>query len=224
MNITDELRKNSDISYRDFQSSLIPNVAKETFIGVRTPIIRDMAKRLVKNNTHTEFLNALPHEYYDENMLHGAIISEMKDFEEVMSGLEKFLPYVDNWAVCDMINPKVLGKNKEKLLPAIRRYISSSHTYTIRFGIRMLMVHFLGSEYKKEYSDMVAEIRSEEYYVNMMIAWYFQSAVVKNYDDIIPYFQNNTLPTRTHNKAIQKCVESLKVEMSTKEYLKSLKK
>lgn len=218
-----ELFKLQDTEYRDFQSKLIPTVGVEYFIGVRTPELRKLAKTFAKRPDVDEFLQQLPHDYFDENQLHAFILSEMKDYEKCVEKLQKFLPYVNNWATCDQMSPKIFKKHKSELLPIIDQWIASGETYTIRFGIGMLMEHFLDEDFDLAYPEKVAAVRSEEYYVNMMIAWYFATALAKQYDAILPFIENKKLDTWCHNKAIQKSVESYRITPEQKEYLKSLK-
>ena len=221
--IVARLFRMQDKKYGTFQTSLIPTSESDSFIGVRTPALRDFAKELYRDGGAESFLKQLPHQYFDENQLHAFIISLEKDFDLCISEVETFLPYVDNWATCDQMSPKVFKKNPEKLLVSIRKWIGSEHTYTVRFAIGMLMQHFLGDGFKTEYADMVAEIRSDEYYINMMIAWYFATALAKQYDAILPYIENNRLERWTHNKTIQKSVESYRITPEQKAYLKTLK-
>ncbi len=225
--ITDKIRNQlmdlQDPDYRDFQVRLLPTVAPENMIGVRTPALRKLAKELAKDPGIDAFLRDLPHRYFDENQLHAFIISETKDFEECAEQTERFLPYVDNWATCDQLSPKVFRKHRAELLPRIRRWISSEKTYTIRFGIGMLMQHFLEEDFDPACPELVASVRSEEYYVNMMIAWYFATALAKQYDAVLPYLQERRLSPWTHNKTIQKARESFRITKEQKEYLNSLK-
>ena len=219
-----ELFEMQDIKYREFQAKLMPTVDPEKMIGVRTPELRKYAKQVIKSGDAAEFIKELPHDYFDENQLHAFIISEMKDYEKCIAEVNRLLPYVDNWATCDQLSPKVFKKHKEELLAEIRKWIRSEETYTIRFGIGMLMQHFLDEDFKAEYPEMVAGVRSEEYYVNMMIAWYFATALAKQYDEVISFIQNNRLDKWTHNKAIQKSVESYRITPEQKAYLKKLKR
>ena len=231
--ITQGLFDLQDTTYRDFQAKLIPTVAAETVIGVRTPALRGFAKKLVKEagvdegtaSAVQEFLASLPHKYYDENQLHAFILSEEKDFETCISRVEKFLPYVDNWATCDTLLPKVFkkAKNHEALLTYIRRWIKSNHTYTVRYAIGSLMRYFLDDEFKSEYLEMAAAVRSEEYYINMMVAWYFATALAKQWDATFPYIKENRLESWTHNKTIQKALESYRITDEQKDVLKTLK-
>ena len=221
--IRNELYKLQDIKYRDFQSKLIPNIDPETVIGVRTPILRKLAKDLSKNEDIMDFLKDVPHRYFDENQLHAFLISGMKDYDECLKELKCFLPFIDNWATCDQLSPKVFKKHRRELLPEIKKWIKSDETYTVRFGIGMLMEHFLDEDFDVSYPDLVASIRSEEYYVNMMSAWYFATALAKQYEDILPFIENNRLDIWTHNKTIQKAVESFRITDEQKVYLKSLK-
>ena len=193
-------------------------------IGVRTPELRKLAKELAKREDIREFLNDLPHQYFDENQLHAFILSGEKDFEKCMEDLERFLPYVDNWATCDQTSPKVFRKHRKELLDAIRRWIESDHPYTVRFAIKMLMEHFLDEDFDPAYPEMVAEVRSEEYYIRMMIAWYFATALAKQYEAVLPYLEQKKLDVWTHNKTIQKAVESYRITEEQKIYLKSLKR
>ena len=222
--ITTKLFSLQDTAYRDFQVKLIPGMDAEKEIGVRTPELRKLAKELAKREDIREFLNDLPHQYFDENQLHAFILSGEKDFEKCMEDLERFLPYVDNWATCDQMSPKVFRKNRKKLLESINRWIGSEHTYTVRFAIKMLMEHFLDEDFDPIYPEMVAEVRSEEYYIRMMIAWYFATALAKQYEAVLPYLEQKKLDAWTHNKTIQKAVESYRITEEQKIYLKSLKR
>lgn len=221
--IRKELFKLQDQKYRDFQSKLIPTVDPDTVIGVRTPELRKYAKKLAKQEDITEFLDDLPHHYFDENQLHAFIISEIKDYEQCINQVCRFLPFVDNWATCDQMSPKVFKKHRQELLEYIKEWIGSGETYTIRFAIGMLMEHFLEEDFDPAYLELVADVRTEEYYVNMMIAWYFATALAKQYEAVLPFIENQRLDTWTHNKAIQKSVESYRITAEQKEYLKSLK-
>lgn len=221
--IREELFRLQDTKYRDFQSKLIPTVDVSRVIGVRTPKLRAFAKRKIKEPDVNEFLTLLPHEYFDENQLHAFIISEMKDFEHAIRATETFLPYVDNWATCDQMSPKVFKKHRADLIVYIERWMNSKETYTARFGIGMLMEHFLDEDFEPGYLEMAAAVRSEEYYVNMMLAWYFATALAKQYEPTLPILQEKRLDEWTHNKAIQKALESYRITKEQKEYLKTLK-
>lgn len=212
-----------DEKYRDFQSALTPTENKTEFIGVRLPLIRSYAKELIKRDDISDFLEALPHRYFEENQLHAAVISEIKGFRECINELNRFLPYVDNWSTCDTLIPKIFKKHKKELLEHIDIWLKSGETFTIRFGIKMLMSYYLDDDFELIYPEKVAEIRSEEYYVNMMIAWYFATALAKQYESVLPFIEDKKLDTWTHNKAIQKSVESRRISPEQKEYLKSLK-
>ena len=218
-----ELFSQRDADFAVFQAGLIPNIAPEKFIGVRTPQLRALAKKLYRAGEAADFLTALPHEYFDENQLHAFLLSEEKDFDVCLAGVERFLPYVDNWATCDQLSPAVFGKRAEALLPAIRRWLASGETYTVRFAIGMLMQHFLDARFSPEYPELVAAVPTEEYYIHMMVAWYFATALAKQYDDALPYIEARRLPVQTHNKAIQKALESYRVPAERKAYLKTLK-
>ena len=224
MEIQKELFSLQDKEYMKFLSKLTPNVSEDTIIGVRIPEIRKLAKKLVKNNEYEDFLKELPHKYYDENLLHGAIISENKDFENCIELLNSFLPFVDNWAVCDTISPKIFKKHKKELIEKIKEWSQSDKTYTCRFGVEMLMTHFLDEDFKKEYLEIVANIHSEEYYVKMVIAWFFATALTKQWDYAVIYLENNKLDVWVHNKTIQKARESLRILEDKKGYLKRLKR
>lgn len=222
--IREKLFELKDLKYKDFQSSLIPNVEKDLFIGVRTPQLRAFAREIVNDEDTIDFLSAVPHKYFDENQLHAFIISLGKNFDETVGAVEAFLPYVDNWATCDQLSPKVFKKHKKKLLPYIKKWIKSKKTYMVRFAIGMLMEHFLDDDFDVQYPKMVSGVKSDEYYINMMIAWYFATALAKRYDAIIPFIENECLDAWTHNKAIQKSVESRRISTDQKEYLKALKR
>lgn len=221
--IRNRLFEMQDLKYRDFSSKLMPTVEKDSVIGVRTPDMRKFAKEFSKTPEAGMFLEELPHKYYEENNLHGFIIETIKDYDECVREIDRFLPYVDNWATCDLMSPKIFKKHKDELYVKIKEWTSSPLTYTIRFGVEMLMSFYLDEGYKDEYSKLVSEIKSEEYYVNMMIAWYFATALAKNYDEVLPYIENNILDKWTHNKAIQKAVESYRITDEQKVYLKTLK-
>lgn len=224
MNIIKTLLDLKDKKYGEFQIKLIPTVDPKSIIGVRTPELRKLAKEIIKENDYEAFLNDLPHKYFDENQLHVFIISEIKDYDKCLDEVNKFLPYVDNWATCDQMSPKVFKKNHDKLIDNITKWIKSKETYTIRFGIGILMQHFLDEDFKVEHLKLVANIKSEEYYVNMMRAWYFATALSKQYESAIKYIENNSLDVWTHNKTIQKAIESYRITDKQKEYLRSLKK
>lgn len=212
-----------DIKYRDFQAKLIPGKTAEIMIGVRTPELRKLAKELGKREDIGEFLGDLPHEYFDEDQLQAFIISGMKDYKGCMEEVCRFLPFVDNWATCDQMSPKVFKKHRPALANQADKWLDSDRTYTVRFGIGMLMEHFLDEDFDLKYPERVAGLRSDEYYINMMIAWYFATALAKQYDAIIPYIENRRLDIWTHNKTIQKAIESYRITPEKKEYLRTLK-
>ena len=212
-----------DLKYREMQIGLIPSVDPGSVIGVRTPQLRALAKEILASGDHTGFLRELPHGYFEENQLHAFIISGIKDHEECINELERFLPYVDNWATCDQMSPKVFKKHRAELLGHIKEWIKSEDTYTVRFGIKMLMDHFLDDDFNPGYPHMVAKLRSDEYYVNMMIAWYFATALAKQYEKVLPYIEEKRLDDWTHNKAIQKSIESRRIPDDRKTYLSSLR-
>ena len=221
--IRQQLFELQDKKYGEFQAKLMPTIARETVIGVRAPALRKYAKELAKEKDVSEFLQDLPHQYFEENQLHAFIICEQKNYEECIKELNFFLPYVDNWATCDQMSPKVFRKHHGELLEQIKIWMDSDKTYTIRYGIGMLMAHFLEEDFEITYAEMVADIRSEEYYVNMMIAWYFATALAKQYEAVVPFIEKRRLDNWTHRKAIQKAVESYRITKEQKEYLKGLK-
>ena len=221
--ITERLCELRDGKYADFTAKLIPNVPKESILGVRTPALRELAKKVSGTPEAAAFLKELPHRYFEENQLHGFIISLMKDFDDCLKAMEAFLPYVDNWATCDQMSPKVFRKNKDKLIAAVDGWLSSDKAYTVRFGIGMLLEYFLDEDFKSEYAEKVAAVKSEEYYVKMMQAWYFATALAKQYESVLPFIKERRLERWTHNKAIQKAVESRRLTEKQKEYLKTLK-
>jgi 3-methyladenine DNA glycosylase AlkD len=212
-----------DLKYRDMQIKIIPTVEPESVIGVRTPELKSIAKDILKDGNYKGFLEELPHRYFEENQLHAFIISGIKDLNECMEDLETFLPYVDNWATCDQMSPKIFKKHKDVLFSRIKEWVNSEKTYAVRFGIGMLMEHFLDDDFDPLYPELVAKLRSEEYYVNMMIAWYFATALAKQYESILPFIEEKRLDDWTHNKAIQKSLESRRITEEQKLYLKSLK-
>ncbi len=239
---TDEIRRHlfsmQDIPYRDFQSKLIPTMDPRKMIGVRTPALRKFAKELAKEsglergsksgferepNSILSFLQDLPHSYFDEDQLHAFLISGIRDYDQCMEQLERFLPFVDNWATCDQMSPKVFQSHRAQLLEHIKEWIRSKHTYTVRFAIGMLMQHFLDEDFDPAYPILVASVRSEEYYINMMIAWYFATALAKQYERALPFLEEHRLDPWTHNKTIQKAVESYRITPEQKAYLRTLK-
>ena len=221
--ITRHLFELQDTKYRDFQGKLIPTVKPDTIIGVRTPDLRKYAKGLYKQPETQAFLAELPHSWFDENQLHAFILSEEKNFDKCIVLVEAFLPYIDNWATCDQLSPKAFKKKPELLLPYIKKWLKSKHTYTVRFAIGMLMQHFLDEHFDPAYLKQVAAVRSQEYYINMMVAWYFATALAKQHDAALPYIEQKKLPAWTHNKTIQKAVESYRITDGQKTYLRSLK-
>ena len=212
-----------DTGYRDFHARLIPTVEKEKIIGIRTPILRKFAKEFGKTEESELFLKVLPHQYYEENNLHGLLIEQIRDYDKCLEELERFLPFIDNWATCDLLALHMMKKHRDIFIREVFRWIESDHPYTIRFGISMLMRHYLDEEFKTEYPEKVAAIRSEEYYVNMMRAWYFATALAKQWEATIPYLEERRLPEWVHRKTIQKAVESYRITPEQKVYLKSLR-
>lgn len=218
------LKSMADLKYRDFHSRLMPTVNKEAIIGVRVPLIRQYAREIAKREDIHSFLDSLPHIYYEENNLHAALVSQMKgSFNGVISEVEKFLPYIDNWATCDMFSPKMFKKYPHEVYSKCMQWIKSDKTYTVRFGIDILMSLFLDDLFKPEILEEIAAVKSEEYYINMAIAWFFSFALIKQYEVTIPLFENKSLDKWVHNKSIQKAVESKRISEPVKAYLKGLK-
>lgn len=221
--IREKLFENRDEKYRDFHSALMPTVDKERIIGVRVPALRKLAKELKAQYDISAFFDTLPHKYYEEDNLHAFFIEQLKDYDECINELERFLPFVDNWATCDMMTPKVLRKEPEKLYKKIKGWLRSPDTFTVRFAIRMLMVFYLGELYTPEVFELVLSVKSDEYYLKMMIAWFFATAAVNRYEDVLHILKSRQLDRWTHNKTIQKCVESYRLSSKQKDELKSLK-
>ncbi len=221
--LTAELFRLQDKKYREFQIKLIPTVDPDTVIGVRTPDLRRLAAHAGKAEDIDEFLSVLPHRYFDENQLHAFIVSGIKDFGACVEKVSRFLPYVDNWATCDQMSPRVFAKHKTELLAQTDAWLRSGKTYTVRFAVGMLMQHFLGDEFDPAFPEAVSRIVSDEYYVRMMVAWYFATALAKQYDSVIPFIENKKLDEWTHNKAIRKAIESRRITEEQKQYLRRLK-
>ena len=221
--ITDRLFEMQDLKYRDFNSSLNPTLNKNCFIGVRTPLLRSFAKEIKGTELAEKFILELPHKYFEENQLHALLFDNEKSFDKCIKNIELFLPYVNNWATCDQLNPKILKKHPEKFFENIKIWIKSNHTYTVRYAIKKLMDIYLDDNFQKKYCDMVAEIKSDEYYICMMQAWYFATALAKQYDTAIEYLENHKLTDFVHKKTIQKACESFRVSNEHKIYLKSLR-
>lgn len=218
-----ELFSYQDLKYQEFIKGLVPTKPLSYFIGVRSPIIRDIAKRIVKEENYNLFLDDLPHKYHEENLLHIFIINEIKDFDECINRLNEFVSYMDNWAITDSCKPKVFVKNKKKLLPYIKQYLKSDKPYVIREAINLLMSYYLDDDFDPKYLKMVSKIHSDEYYVNMMSAWYFATALSKQKEATLPYLQQYKLDKWVHNKTIQKAIESYRIEEKDKQYLRALK-
>lgn len=212
-----------DEQYAAFQAKLTPGIPAELFIGVRVPQLRKFAKELYQAQQHEPFLSSLPHKYYDENMLHGMLVSLIKDYDECLAATERFLPHVDNWAVCDTMSPRVFARHKREFIDVVKRWSASAETYTCRFGLKMLMSHYLDDDFLPEYLYIAVSARSDEYYVKMMVAWYFATALAKQWDATIPIIEERLLAPWTHNKAIQKARESFRITPEQKEYLNTLK-
>ena len=212
-----------DLKYRDFHAKLMPTVDKDSVIGVRVPMLRAYAKKFGKTEEAKQFLEILPHQYYEENNLHGLLIDQMKDYELCIEELIRFLPYINNWATCDILSVKAVKGHLDSYIKNIYQWLESDYTYTIRFGINMLMRYYLEEEFKIEYPEKVAAIRSEEYYVNMVRAWYFATALAKKYDQVLPFLEEQKMDVWTHNKTIQKAIESYRITLEQKEYVRTLK-
>lgn len=212
-----------DAEYRDFHAKLVPTMEKTKFIGIRTPMLRKFAKKFGKTEESEIFLQVLPHQYYEENNLHGLLIEQIRDYDKCLEELERFLPFIDNWATCDLLALHMMKKHRDIFIREVFRWIESDQPYTIRFGISMLMRHYLDEEFKTEYPEKVAAIRSEEYYVNMIRAWYFATALAKQYENVLPFLEKRQMDVWTHNKTIQKAIESYRITSEQKEYLRTLR-
>ena len=221
--IIDILFSNQDLKYKDFHSSLVPNVDKDRFIGVRTPVLRSIAKDMIKDGSYKEFINEFPHYYYEENTLHSCILSLYKDLDELLIELDKFLPYIDNWATCDLLRPKAFEKDHDRILDKVKEWIDTKEVYSVRFGIVTLLSFYLDDYFSDEINDIVLNINSSEYYINMAIAWYFSYALIKQYNRTINIFKEKRLSKWIHNKSIQKAIESYRINTDKKDYLRSLK-
>ena len=212
-----------DAEYRDFHAKLVPTMEKTKFIGIRTPMLRKFAKKFGKTEESEIFLQVLPHQYYEENNLHGLLIEQIRDYDKCLEELERFLPFIDNWATCDLLALHMMKKHRDIFIREVFRWIESDQPYTIRFGISILMRHYLDEEFKTEYPEKVAAIRSEEYYVNMMRAWYFSTALAKQYENVLPFLEKRQMDVWTHTKTIQKAIESYRITSEQKEYLRTLR-
>lgn len=212
-----------DLKYRDFHAKLLPGIEKEKIIGIRTPILRKFAREFAKTQDAQEFLQELPHQYYEENNLHLMLVTQIRDYEKCLDEVKRFLPYIDNWATCDLPLPKCFEKHKDELIMDVKNWINSKDTYIIRYGIGVLLRLYLDEGFKDEYPKLVAGVISDEYYVNMMIAWYFATALAKQWDTVIVYLEERKLPEWVHRKTIQKAVESYRITKEQKEYLKELR-
>ena len=225
--ITEKIRirlfRLQNLEYKKFICRLMPTVDPDTVIGVRAPQLRKLAKELSKASTPEEFLLDLPHKYYEENNLHGFLIETVRDYDAAISAMEAFLPYIDNWATCDSISPKVFKRHLPELYERILLWLKSDLTYTVRFGIRMLMNFYLDDNFRPDIPELVAQADCQDYYVNMMVAWYFATGLAKRYEEILPYIRERRLDKWTHNKAIEKAIESRRVDEEAKAYLRTLK-
>ncbi len=223
MSVVEELLKLGDDSYADFQRKLVPSVDPESIIGIRVPVLRSFAKSFAKRPEAVDFLNELPHSYYDENMLHGFLISLINDFEKCVSLTDIFLPYVDNWAVCDTMSPKIFSKNRCELLPVIKKWVLSDRTFTCRYGVKTLMSFYLDDGFFREILEIPLNAKKDDFYVDMGVAWFFATALAKQWDDAVGYLENHKLDKWVHNKTIQKARESYRISQERKDYLIKLK-
>ena len=221
--VQEQLFALQDLKYRDFHSKLMPNISKENVIGIRVPVLRKFAKNFAKDPQLQDFLQELPHQYYEENNLHMILVAQIKDYESCLAEVERFLPYVDNWATCDLPAPKCFEKHKKELIAVIRKWISSEKTYVVRYGIGLLLRLYLDADFDPAYLELVTAVQSEEYYVNMMIAWYLATALAKQWEETIPYLEERRLSEWVHRKTIRKAVESYRITKEKKEYLRSLR-
>lgn len=219
-----QLLAQKDEKYAEFQRKLIPTISSETVIGVRTPFLRSYAKQLAKEGSIDDFLHALPHSSFEENQLHAFIIAEIKDYKRCMAELERFLPFIDNWATCDQLSPSILKKHITELLTKIQRWLKSAHPYTVRFAIGMLMRYYLDHLFEPRYLEWVASVKRDEFYIQMMVAWYFATALAKQYQSTLPYLEKRLLDEWTHRKTIQKAIESFRITDEQKDYLRTLRK
>ncbi|MBE7053964.1 MAG: DNA alkylation repair protein [Ruminococcaceae bacterium] len=223
MDILKELFSLKDEKYKEFHKKLIPNVNSDLIIGVRTPLVKKLAKMVIKEGDDALFLSKLPHKYYEENNLHAFLINEMKDYDKCIKMLDEFLPHVDNWATCDGIRPKCFKNNTDKLIFDIKRWLKSNEEYTIRFALEMIMVFYLDKNFDEKYLKMASKIKSDKYYINMMISWLFATSLAKQYEKTLPYLEEKNLPIWVHNKTIQKAIESFRISDDDKKYLRTLK-
>ena len=212
-----------DEEYKKFHSALMPTIDPDSIIGIRVPALRKYAKELYKSKSFEDFLTDLPHKYYEENNIHAFLVEQEKDYDVLIERINAFLPYVDNWATCDMLSPKILKKYKKELLSEIEKWLNSDKTYTIRFGIKCLMQYYLDEDFEVSFAQKVADVKSEEYYVNMMRAWYFATALSKQYEISVKVLENRSLDRWTHNKTISKACESYRISPDIKAYLKTLR-
>ncbi len=222
--ITQRLFALQDEGYRLFQSRLMPTVSPETVIGVRTPALRRLAGELYGTPEAEAFLRELPHRYYEENTLHALLVERIPDYAACVAALDAFLPQIDNWATCDSLSPRVFKSRPAALPKQIRKWLDTGEVYTVRFGVCMLMKHYLGEDFAPRYLEWVATLPGEDYYMRMAVAWYFATALAKQYTAALPYITQGRLPVWTHNKAIQKVVESYRISPEQKAYLKQYKR
>lgn len=223
MDIQKMLLSEQDIGYKEFHKKLMPTIPEDKIIGIRIPVLRKIAKKISSSPEAEEFMNTLPHKYYEENNLHAFLIEKIKDYDEALKKTEEFLPYVDNWATCDSFSPKIFSENRDKIILKIKEWLSSDKEFTVRYAIGLLMNLFLDEDFKKEYPHLAAEVKSDEYYIKMMQAWYFATALAKQYDTAVLFLEEKRLDPWVHNKAIQKAVESRRIGDETKKYLRTLK-
>ncbi len=221
--VRDFLKANADEKYREFNTKLMPTVEKSAVFGVRTPVLRKFAKEFFKDPRSIEFLNELPHRFFEENQLHIFLLEQIKDFDECIKAVEEFLPFIDNWATCDGFSPKTFKANTDKLVGKIEKWIDSKHTYTVRFAVVNLMRYYLDENFDPDHLLWVAKVNTDDYYLSMAVAWFYATALAKQYNKALPYLTNRLLDTKTHNKTVQKAVESFRLTAEQKEYLKTLR-
>lgn len=221
--IRERLLQNADEGFKKFNSSLVPTVGASTVIGVRTPVLRRLASELYGTEAAEVFMQSLPHKYLEENHLHAYLTEKIKDFDRCVAAVEEFLPFIDNWATCDTMSPTVFGHNTDRLLPRIESWLGSRHTYTVRFGTVMLLRYYLDENFKPEILTLAESVPTDEYYLSTAVAWFFATALAKQYESAVKVLEQRRLDRATHLRTVQKAVESFRVEASHKEYLKTLK-
>lgn len=221
--IREKLKELQDLEYKDFIFKLTPTLNYDSIIGIRIPNLRNLAKEIYNTQTAKDFLNCVPHKYFEENTLHVMLLEKIRDFNTAVFEVDRFLKYIDNWSVCDNRSPVAFKNNTDSLFPYIKKWIKDEHIYTVRYGVKKLMDYYLDEHFEKEHLMIVAKVEQKDYYINMMTAWYFATALAKQYEDTVPIIEKRILPKWTHNKTIQKAVESFRITDEQKDYLRSLK-